>query len=601
MTRVSDGGKKTPEASVGVATTVGTAEYSRPGVFVPPVHDGEIVNDRYRIIKTIGRGGMGVVFLAEHIAIGKPVAIKVLGEDFAHRDQLVERFMQEARAASRIRHDHIVDITDFGFVREGVPYFVMEYLEGQTLADLVHDRQRLDWATARDIMIQICTALQAAHDKGVIHRDMKPDNVFLIDRGGPRPFVKVLDFGIAKLITEGDKNLTRTGTVMGTAAYMSPEQAQSLPLDLRTDIYAAGIVLYEMLCGQVPFDAGGFVGVLTKHITERVPSLRRIAPDAKISAALDRTVLRALHKNREQRYATAAEFAERLQALGDGGGAATWPRWAWLGGGLGLAAAAAAWTVSSPSPPPIEGAPRDKAAITTTPPPDANGTGGTAAQVNGTDPDRAGTASTRTAVVAASDSSLPGIEDLNDTDADTGAPAALPLPPSDDDGDDLPGLGDPATEAAEVAVGTDGGQAWGEAGDRPGDTTSGEAPAESDPDEPATSDPAVPPRPRPPRPKPVPTDSDPELPRVLSAKMITAGLASARRAAKRCGEQYGAPVGARVRVTFSITAAGAVQDAKTSELYRGLPLGRCIREAVEATTFPKALEPSTATREFSPG
>ncbi|MEM6993532.1 MAG: serine/threonine-protein kinase, partial [Myxococcota bacterium] len=359
-----------------IATTVGTAR-DLSATSVPPINSGDLLGDRYRVREMIGAGGMGMVFLAEHTTINKPVAIKVLGEEFSNRPALVERFMQEARAASLIRHPNSVDITDFGFVREGVPYFVMEYLEGQTLADRIAEQRRLPWPTARDVIVQICTALQAAHDKGVIHRDMKPENVFLIDRGGERPFVKVLDFGIAKIVAEGDKNLTKTGTVMGTAAYMSPEQAQSLPLDRRTDIYATGIILYEMLTGQVPFDAGGFVGVLTKHVSERVPSMSRMAPEARIPRALDRAVLRALRKDRDERYETAAAFATALRDLGDDAGATRWRTYAPLGLGAGALVAAVAWVAGgvgtpdpSPTPKRLKAAPPAAAAPAPAPEPE---------------------------------------------------------------------------------------------------------------------------------------------------------------------------------------------------------------------------------------
>jgi serine/threonine-protein kinase len=195
----------------------------------------------------------------------------------------------------------------------------MEYLEGETLAQRLQRRGPLPWAEARHVVLQICDALRAAHDKGVIHRDMKPDNVFLVDRSGDASFVKVLDFGIAKIVSEhAHKNLTQTGMVMGTAAYMSPEQAQSLDLDARTDVYAIGIMLYELLTGRVPFDAGGFLGVVAKHLTERVPSMRRVAPQARISASLDRAVLRALRKDRDERWSSVEAFAEALRTIGDG-------------------------------------------------------------------------------------------------------------------------------------------------------------------------------------------------------------------------------------------------------------------------------------------
>lgn len=463
MTDVSDGGTdvvRPPSQQAAIATTVGTADGPASASMVPPVVSGDILGGRYRIIEMIGQGGMGSVFVAEHTTIGKHVAIKVLGEDFAHRATLVERFVQEARAASLIRHPHIVDITDFGFVREGLPYFVMEYLEGQTLAQRIADQRRIPWPAARDIMLQICAALQAAHDKGVIHRDMKPDNIFLIDRGGTGPFVKVLDFGIAKIVADEDKNLTKTGTVMGTAAYMSPEQAQSLSLDTRTDIYATGVVLYEMLTGRVPFDAGGFVGVLTKHITERVPSMRSLAPQAKIPRALDRAVLRALHKDRNDRYATADELAASLHALGEDGGATRWRRFAPLGLTAGLALAGAVWGIAAASDSdalPVP-SPKPRAAAGTrlpkTPTPDSP-----PVPVNPTEADQdhavpppaaAGGATGGEAPLPAlaphdSASALPDVRDIADPIAETSSTGALPALPTI--AAQLPGLNDPEPDA----------------------------------------------------------------------------------------------------------------------------------------------------------
>lgn len=444
MTGVSDGGTDvTPARSGGtkVADTVAPEEVERTSKDSDPLDPGEVLGERYEVVEVIGSGGMGVVYRAVHKTIGKPVAIKVLADEFSHREALVERFMQEARAASLVRNEHIVDITDFGFARDGIPYFVMEYLEGQTLASRIRDQGRMPWSQAREIIFQICEALQAAHDHGVIHRDMKPDNVFLIDRGTRTPLVKVLDFGIAKIVSDDDKNLTRTGTVMGTAAYMSPEQAQSLPLDVRTDIYATGIVLYEMLTGRVPFDAGGFVGTLTKHITDRVPSMRKMAPEARIPVALDRAVLRALSKDRRNRYASAAELAEGLRALGEHGRGAHWRSWAMMGGVLGVAVGVGAWMMSSGDRSATETDTNVPAPTTdSAPEPEPESDPAPRAQPDPTVPDDP------TAAAA-----LPGVTDVADpidaepVDAtDTGTlPAELPGPPGTSTGSGLPGLEDP--------------------------------------------------------------------------------------------------------------------------------------------------------------
>lgn len=280
---------------------------------------GELValmSDRYRILRRIGRGGMGEVFLAEHTAIGKPVAIKILSEDFARKPRIVQRFLQEARASSAIRHENVVDITDYGHTPSGLPFLAMEYLEGEDLKATLRREGWLPWPRARRMVLQLLAALAAAHGHGVIHRDIKPENCFRLQRGDNPDFIKVLDFGIAKVVGEDvDQHLTQTGVVMGTAEYMSPEQARSEPIDARTDLYAVGVILFEMLTGRVPFRANGFMGTLSKHIMEPPPSPRQLAPLADISRALERVILRALAKEPSERFPSAEAFAAALRAL----------------------------------------------------------------------------------------------------------------------------------------------------------------------------------------------------------------------------------------------------------------------------------------------
>jgi serine/threonine-protein kinase len=282
---------------------------------------GSTIADRYRVISKLGEGGMGVVYLAEHVFIEKRVALKVLSEDFARKADLVARFMQEAKAASKIGHENIVDITDFGETASGSVFFAMEYLEGKDLAAHIRDGGAMPFARARFIMNQICRALGAAHGKGIIHRDMKPENVYLVTREGKPDFVKVLDFGIAKMssLDEGGSRLTRTGMIFGTPEYMSPEQARGDRPDHRVDIYAAGCILYEMLTGDVPFHAETFMGVLTKHMFEApVPPSQRM-PGLSIPPAVEAAVMRALEKDRDKRFQTMKELALALEEA-DGGG-----------------------------------------------------------------------------------------------------------------------------------------------------------------------------------------------------------------------------------------------------------------------------------------
>jgi serine/threonine protein kinase/uncharacterized tellurite resistance protein B-like protein len=236
---------------------------------------GSLLAERYRIIGALGIGGMGAVYLAEHVLLGKRVAIKVLKPELCNDKSLVERFFREARATAAIQHENIVEILDFGQTAYHA-YFAMEALEGCELADLLGAGRGLAWERSKSIVIQIARALGAAHRMGIVHRDMKPGNVFLIRRGSATDFVKVLDFGIAKI--DDGVNLTRAGMVFGTAAYMAPEQASGGEIDGRADIYALACIVFELLTGRVPFPGDNFMKVLGQHIVERPPSLRDVGP-----------------------------------------------------------------------------------------------------------------------------------------------------------------------------------------------------------------------------------------------------------------------------------------------------------------------------------
>jgi serine/threonine-protein kinase len=302
----------------------GAPSGSLPALTGPPISSdpylGTTVAGRYKILNKLGEGGMGVVYLAEHVFIEKKVAIKILSEDFARKADLVTRFMQEAKAASKIGHENIIDITDFGETASGSVFFVMEYLDGSDLARHIRETGALELNRAVFIMNQICRALGAAHGKGIIHRDLKPENIYLVEREGRADFVKILDFGIAKMSSldnEGGARLTRTGMIFGTPEYMSPEQARGDRPDHRVDIYAAGCILYEMLTGDVPFHAETFMGVLTKHMFDApVPPSQR-APHLYIPPAVEAVVLKALAKDRDQRFQSMKEMAIALaEAMG---------------------------------------------------------------------------------------------------------------------------------------------------------------------------------------------------------------------------------------------------------------------------------------------
>ncbi|HEY1587271.1 MAG TPA: serine/threonine-protein kinase, partial [Polyangia bacterium] len=227
---------------------------------------GQVLADRYRIVRLLGEGGMGQVYEAQHLNINKRFAIKMLRPEVIGSAQSLQRFRQEAWAASSIGHENIVEIDDFATLPSGQVYLAMEFLDGQSLAERIRDGAPLALEQAVAVLIAVAHGLAAAHDKGIVHRDMKPENVFLARKGG-RVTAKILDFGIAKM-TGGDEasNLTRTGAIFGTPLYMSPEQAKGKPADARADVYALGVILYELLTGSVPFGGESSVEILSQHI-----------------------------------------------------------------------------------------------------------------------------------------------------------------------------------------------------------------------------------------------------------------------------------------------------------------------------------------------
>ncbi|MDB4961036.1 MAG: serine/threonine protein kinase [Myxococcales bacterium] len=256
---------------------------------------------------------MGAVYLAEHPTIGKKIALKVIHRELAGNREVVQRFFQEARAVNKIGNEHIVEIHDFGVTPQGDHYYIMEYLEGQTLAAVMSRESAMDIARALHIGAQIASALAAAHASGVIHRDLKPDNIMLMNRLGDRDFVKVLDFGLAKMFAASGASAVQTaiGVLLGTPQYMSPEACESKrDIDHRTDIYALGVLLFQMMTGRLPFDGETMGEVLVKQVTALPPAPRGLNPA--IPPSVEQILLRCLAKPVDARFATMYALRDAL-------------------------------------------------------------------------------------------------------------------------------------------------------------------------------------------------------------------------------------------------------------------------------------------------
>ncbi len=251
------------------------------GITIPAELDLEpgVIVGEYVIAARLGAGTFGTVYRATHPLIGKLVAIKVLARKYSVDPEMIERFVAEARAVNQIRHRNIIDIFSFGQLGDGRAYYVMELLDGETLDGLLHRQGRLTVDTAVPIPRGAARAPDAAHAKGIAHRDLKPDNIFLATADGDDPFPKLLDFGIAKLLTETTGPKTRTGVAMGTPYYMSPEQARGRNVDHRTDYYAYGVLAYQLLTGAVPFDGDDYMSILMKQVSEEAVPATQLVPD----------------------------------------------------------------------------------------------------------------------------------------------------------------------------------------------------------------------------------------------------------------------------------------------------------------------------------
>lgn len=272
--------------------------------------EGRVIDRKYRILEKLGGGGMGVVYKAEHIFLNKIVAVKILHSHLSADQEYLQRFQREARTACQIRHRSAILLHDFG-VDGDLPYLAMDYIEGQTLAEVLKDEKTLSPERVYDIVSQISGALGEAHALGVIHRDLKPENIMLSVAKDGREVAQVLDFGIAKVLhteNEGDTPLTKFGTVFGSPKYMAPEQALQGELDQRTDLYALGVMIYEMLSGTVPFDISSPLAIMVKHAHDAPKPLKDAAPEKKFTEAINAVVMKLLEKEKANRYPSVKEF-----------------------------------------------------------------------------------------------------------------------------------------------------------------------------------------------------------------------------------------------------------------------------------------------------
>jgi len=280
------------------------------------VYAGQILGGKYRVDRVLGAGGMGMVVAATHLQLDERIAIKFLLPEALQNPEAVARFGREAKAAVKIRGEHVARVIDVGTFENGAPYMVMEHLDGRDLSALIQAHGAMSPADAVDAVLQACEALAEAHALGIVHRDLKPANLFMVRRPDGTPSVKVLDFGISKLTAVGaDHSMTKTSAVMGSPLYMSPEQmTASRNVDARTDIWAIGVVLYELLTGRVPFLAETLPEICGLILTAAPPALRDHAPG--VPDALQSVVQRCMEKDRERRFANVSELAHALSPFG---------------------------------------------------------------------------------------------------------------------------------------------------------------------------------------------------------------------------------------------------------------------------------------------
>lgn len=277
---------------------------------------GSVLDGRYRIDGVLGQGGMGRVYRGEHTSLGRVVAIKVLHADLGRNKEASARFQREARASGRLDHPNIVGVSDFGVLEDGLLYLVMEALEGESVGERLERDKRIGWFESLQIMRGVLAGLRHAHDRGVVHRDIKPDNVFLARKDGDL-MVKILDFGIAKLYVAdvADPASTRAGLTVGTPAYLSPEQAVGGAITPASDIYSATVVLYEMLAGRAPYEDSDPLAMLTAHVSREPPFFCDVAPDLDLPRGLEQVIRRGLAKVAKERIGSAVEYGQLLDEV----------------------------------------------------------------------------------------------------------------------------------------------------------------------------------------------------------------------------------------------------------------------------------------------
>jgi tRNA A-37 threonylcarbamoyl transferase component Bud32 len=291
-----------------------------------PLEPNQVIDEKYRVVRLLGEGGMGAVYEGENVRIKRRVAIKTLHSQLSQDGEIVARFEREAQAAGRIGSDHILEVLDLGALPSGERYIVMEFLDGEPLAARLERNGRMAPEQLVPIFLQVLAGLAAAHGAGVIHRDLKPDNIFILrQKAGRADFVKLIDFGISKFLQaeQGSFSMTRTGTMLGTPLYMSPEQANgSAEADARSDLYAVGIILYEALAGASPFASAKSINeLLFQIVLSEVPPLTQVIPG--FDSGLWAFVAKAIARPREQRFQSAQEMAAALEAWAQGAGVPT--------------------------------------------------------------------------------------------------------------------------------------------------------------------------------------------------------------------------------------------------------------------------------------